>query len=186
MQLDLLTRRSVPSRLLGEPGPSPQQLREMLIVASRVPDHGSVVPWRFLRVAPASAPHWANCSPSVRKRAMRISMRRGCARSASRFSYAPEVLIVVGCYQQDHRIPLIEQQHTSACVCFSLLQAAQECGFAAQWLTGWAAYDESVQRYLGLQSHEAIVGFIHIGSAKEALPERPRPALDSLLQEFSV
>lgn len=186
MQLDLLTRRSVPSRLLGEPGPSPQQLREMLIVASRVPDHGSVVPWRFLRVAPASrAPLGELLAERAQARNPEID-EVGLRKERLRFHHAPEVIVVVGCYQQDHRIRLIEQQHTSACVCFSLLQAAQAFGFAAQWLTGWAAYDESVQRYLGLQSHETIVGFIHIGSAKEVLPERPRPALDSLLQEFSA
>jgi hypothetical protein len=43
-----------------------------------------------------------------------------------------------------------------------------------------------VQHFLGVQPNEVIVGFIHIGSAKEELAERPRPTLDSLLQEFSA
>ncbi|MEE7548681.1 nitroreductase, partial [Xanthomonas sp. Kuri4-1] len=44
-------RRSVPSKQLGEPGPDPATLLQMLRSAVRVPDHGKLVPFRFLRVA---------------------------------------------------------------------------------------------------------------------------------------
>ena len=47
--LDLLkTRRSVkPIELVG-PGPAPAELDTLLTVASRVPDHGKLTPWRFI------------------------------------------------------------------------------------------------------------------------------------------
>ena len=44
----LETRRSVKPAVLGEPGPNPDELRRLLTVASRVPDHGALVPWRFI------------------------------------------------------------------------------------------------------------------------------------------
>src|ERR687892_406566 len=44
----LETRRSVKPPALGEPGPNPDELRRLLTVASRVPDHGALVPWRFI------------------------------------------------------------------------------------------------------------------------------------------
>src|SRR5919106_1466678 len=44
----LETRRSVKPAALGEPGPNPVELRRLLTVASRVPDHGALVPWRFI------------------------------------------------------------------------------------------------------------------------------------------
>src|SRR3978361_1767208 len=47
--LDLLKpRNSVPAANLGEPGPSESQINEMLTIASRVPDHGKLAPWRFI------------------------------------------------------------------------------------------------------------------------------------------
>src|SRR4051794_31895012 len=46
----LLHRRSVPPRWLGEPGPSEQEVETLLKVASRVPDHGKLVPWRFILI----------------------------------------------------------------------------------------------------------------------------------------
>ena len=46
----LLQRRSVPPRWLGEPGPSDREVEALLTVASRVPDHGKLVPWRFILI----------------------------------------------------------------------------------------------------------------------------------------
>ena len=48
----LATRRSGKPRDLVEPGPSRQELRAMLAVAARTPDHGKLAPWRFVTVAP--------------------------------------------------------------------------------------------------------------------------------------
>src|ERR1700731_2234574 len=44
----LETRRSVAMTLLTDPGPSKDQLRGMLTIAARVPDHGALQPWRFI------------------------------------------------------------------------------------------------------------------------------------------
>src|SRR6266436_1754288 len=44
----LQTRRSLkPVELVG-PGPSPSDLNTLLTIASRVPDHGKLAPWRFI------------------------------------------------------------------------------------------------------------------------------------------
>src|SRR5258708_32367697 len=44
----LQTRRSLkPVELVG-PGPSPADLDTLLTIASRVPDHGKLTPWRFI------------------------------------------------------------------------------------------------------------------------------------------
>ena len=47
----LQSRRSVPSRQLGSPGPDEATLLRMLQAAVRVPDHGKLVPFRFLRIS---------------------------------------------------------------------------------------------------------------------------------------
>ena len=44
----LLTRRSVSANSLGEPGPSQDEIEQILTAAARVPDHKKLVPWRFL------------------------------------------------------------------------------------------------------------------------------------------
>ncbi len=47
---NLNARRSVPSRLLGEPGPAAAQIDALLTSAIRVPDHGKLIPWRLLLI----------------------------------------------------------------------------------------------------------------------------------------
>ena len=44
----LAARRSLPLRSLVGPGPDEEELRRMLTLAARVPDHGRLVPWRFI------------------------------------------------------------------------------------------------------------------------------------------
>src|SRR6476619_1717376 len=47
--IDLLTtRRSVKPIELNGPGPTAAELSTLLTVASRVPDHGKLTPWRFI------------------------------------------------------------------------------------------------------------------------------------------
>ena len=44
----LLTRRSRPAKTLGPQAPDRAELETLLTAASRTPDHGKLVPWRFL------------------------------------------------------------------------------------------------------------------------------------------
>ena len=44
----LSTRRSIPAFQMSEPGPSKGEVEEVLTLASRVPDHGKLAPWRFI------------------------------------------------------------------------------------------------------------------------------------------
>lgn len=181
----LRARLSVPSRLLGEPGPSPEQVEAMLAQAVRVPDHGKLTPWRFLRI---EGPARHALGEFLAARGLE---RDPCAPASAvqkdrlRFSHAPLVLAVVGRLTAGHKVPEQEQLLSGGAVCFSLLQAAQALGFGAQWLTGWAAYDSAVRARLGLSDGETMLGFIHIGTATGAAPERPRPDPLSLLTDWA-
>src|SRR5262249_62203044 len=47
--LELLkTRKSISASFLGPPPPSEAELAEIFAIASRVPDHGKLTPWRFI------------------------------------------------------------------------------------------------------------------------------------------
>jgi nitroreductase len=179
-------RRSVPSRLLAEPGPSPEQLQRLLAAAVRVPDHGKLTPWRFLKI-----------EGDVRQRlgerlAARSRERDPNAPEATiekdrlRFSFAPTIITVIARLTPEHKVPEIEQLLSGGAVCFALLQAAQAEGFGAQWLTGWPAYDPVIQALLGVVENERILGFIHIGTARETAPERVRPDPNDLLSDLRL
>lgn len=158
----------------------------MLRSAVRVPDHGKRVPFRFLRI-----------SGDVRAALGELLVARTLQREPdaspavlekerNRFGHAPLVIGVVAVLAPDDSIPESERFSCASCVCFALLQAAQAQGFGAQWLTGWPAYDEQVRAALGLQAHERIAGFIHIGTPRMRAPERERPDPSALLTDAAI
>jgi nitroreductase len=180
----LRRRRSVPSRLLGEPGPSPDQLRTLLTEAVRVPDHGKLTPWRFLRIQGAARQALGDLLAARSLERDPAAPAAAVDKDRQRFSHAPLVLAVIARITPGHKVPEQEQLLSGGAVCFALLQAAQGLGFGAQWLTGWAAYDPVVTARLGLGENEKVLGFIHIGTPAEEVPERQRPDPEQLLGDW--
>ena len=178
-------RRSTPSLQLGEPGPDAPTVLRMLHSAVRVPDHGKLVPFRFIAIE-GQARH--ALGEVLATRALQRESQAPAAaidKDRSRFSHAPLVLAVVARLHPDNpKVPEIEQWMTAGSVCFALLQAAQALGFGAQWLTGWAAFDADIAAALGLGEHEHVAGFIHIGTPKIDVPERERPDPAALLTHW--
>ena len=177
-------RRSVPALQLSEPGPDHPTLLRMLQSAVRVPDHGKREPWRFLRIA-GDARFALGDALAARTREREPNASDAVLdKDRQRFTRAPVIVAVVAKLGPDEKIPESERFSSASCACFALLQAAQACGFGAQWLTGWPAYDGPVLRMLGLAEHERIAGFIHIGTPAQHVPERERPDAAALLSEW--
>jgi nitroreductase len=185
--LDFLNqRRSVPSRQLGEPGPDAAQLEQLLQAAIRVPDHGKLVPWRLLAIRGDARARLGRAIVEIHARKQPDAAPAVLDKDRERFNHAPLILAVIARIEADHpKIPAQEQLLSAGCVAYNLLLGAQALGFGAQWLTGWAAYDDEVARVLGLAANERVVGFMHIGSAKEAAPERTRPSLADVWSEWA-
>lgn len=179
-------RRSSPSRTLHGPGPNAEEIRQMLTSALRVPDHGKLVPWRFLKIQGDTR---LVLGDLLAARALELDANTPDAvieKDRARFSFAPLIITVIAQITPKHKVPEQEQMLSGGAVCFSLLQAAQAQGYGAQWLTGWAAYDSVITKKLGLVENETVLGFIHIGNVSEPAPERLRPKLEDLLSDLSL
>ncbi|NJC38005.1 nitroreductase [Xanthomonas arboricola] len=178
-------RRSVPSKQLGEPGPDDDTLLRMLASAVRVPDHGKLVPFRFLRISGDARQALGDFLAERTQAADPLAPPAAVEKDRNRFNDAPLVVVVIAALRPGHKVPEQEQLLTAGCVCFALLQAAQAHGFGAQWLTAWMAYDPAVAGYLGLEQNERIAGFIHIGTPRMQVPERERPDPRALLRDWA-
>ena len=183
----LKTRRTIPASMLGEPGPDPSTLRDMLTIAARVPDHGKLAPWRFIlfdtaarEKAIAGLVKIAERHPDEKERQVRAAKAKG-------FADAPLVVGVISAPIADHpKIPLWEQQLSSACVALNLFHASFAYGFAANWLTGWYAYDEEAKAWLGLKPGQQVAGFLHIGTPTVPPIERDRPDVAKLTTAWAA
>ena len=76
---------------------------------------------------------------------------------------APELIVALFSPTEGHKIPVWEQQLSCGAACFNLELAALANGYAAGWVTGWAAYSPMVLAAFG-EPHERIAGFIFIGT----------------------
>lgn len=180
-------RRSVPSRQLGEPGPDAAQLQALLEAAVRAPDHGKLVPWRFLLIRGDARRHLGDLLAQTTLTNNPDAAPAVVEKDRERFNFAPLIVTVIARIDEaNSKVPAQEQLLAAGCVAYNLLLGAQQLGFGAQWLTGWAAYDPTIRGALGIRSDERVVGFIHIGTAREPAPERLRPDVAGLVTEWQA
>lgn len=180
----LLTRRSLPVAFLTEPGPSEAELETLLQIATRVPDHGKLAPWRMIvvrgeaqiRVGDAWAHIFAERNPEAS--AEQIAFERNRPRRA------PLLLAVHTHIVKLEKIPRWEQILTGANVCFNALIAANALGYYGNWLTEWVAYDDEAKAALGIPAHDDVLGYLYIGSSTNPTEERIRPALADVVREL--
>jgi nitroreductase len=184
--LELLkTRRSIKPVELAGPGPSAAEIETLLTIASRVPDHGKLVPWRFIifegeaRLAAGEAIAAAFCAKYPQAKPEHIEAER------SRLARAPLVIAVVSRAAPHVKIPEWEQVLSAGAAAMSLVFAAHALGYAASWITEWYAYEPSVLAALGLKEHERIAGFVHIGRPGTTPEDRVRPPLEAIATRFA-
>lgn len=168
-----------------EPGPDEGQLREIIRIASRVPDHGKLAPWRFVHVPRERRRDFAE----LLHRAYRVvnpAPSRLEIETVDRLAHqAPTLVVALSSPMAGTKIPIWEQELSCGAACMNLLHAAHAVGFAAGWITGWPAYSEQVRTAFARES-ERVAGFFYIGTPAHPLEERPRPALDYVFSEWSA
>lgn len=180
----LETRRSARPRDLVAPGPSPEELDRILAVAARTPDHGRLHPWRFVHVGSAQRAEFAALLEAA-YRADNPAPGRLELEAVERFAHqAPELVVALSCPQPDHKIPVWEQELSCGAACMNLALAAHALGYAAGWVTGWAAYSPMVRDAFG-RAPERIAGFIFLGTPAGDLEERARPPLDEVAVQWA-
>ncbi len=175
----LLTRRSRPAKTLGLPVPDRAELMPLLTAAARTPDHGKLEPWRFVVLGRAALDRLSAAVPTCD--AAQGLDDKAIAKAQKQFDDADLAVAVIEVQRPSPKIPAIEQTYSAGAVCLGLLNAALAAGWGANWLSGWPSHDPSfVQTTLNLTAAERVAGFIHIGTEKEAPPERPRPDIQAI------
>ncbi|WGW05797.1 nitroreductase family protein [Tropicibacter oceani] len=180
----LLSRRSRPAKTLRAPAPDRAALLPILTAAARTPDHGKLEPWRFIVLEGAALTRLASAVETTGARLGKPD--EDITKAASAFADSPLCVAVVEVQKDSPKIPPIEQTYSAGAACLALLNAALAAGWGANWLSGWASHDRGfLTDALGLQPHESLAGFIHIGTEGAVPPERPRPDLDAITEWVS-
>lgn len=179
LQHRLARRRSASAQNLGLPGPSPEQIDQILHLGARTPDHGKLFPWRFVLLDP-------NSRAEIAGQLLPLAARQPAADKAravlAKLTAAPVTILVISAPIVGHKVPVWEQQLSAGAVCMNLEHAADAFGYSASWITDWYSYDPDALALFGVGDGEQIAGFIHIGTAAEPSLERPRPDMAAKIE----
>lgn len=179
----LATRRSSKPRDMAPPGPTQGQLDRLLTVATRVPDHGKLMPWRFVVVHHEHRDAFRAMLLAAYDAEVAEPDAGTRAKLAAFGDDAPCLVAVLSRVVPFSAIPAFEQELSAGAACMMLCAAASAMGFGASWLTGWASRSVAVTASLG-QAGDRIAGFVFIGTPTCTPTDRPRPDLATVVRRW--
>ena len=181
----LTTRRSNLAKSMTSPGPDAETRDKIIEIAARVPDHRKLAPWRFVVFEGDARSSFGQHISTAFMAANPSAPADRAIFEGARLTRAPLVVAVISSPVDCVRgTPKWEQELSAGAACFNMCLAAQAHGFAAQWLTEWYAYDDTVNAALGLSMGQRVAGYIYIGAAGTGSMPRARPALENLMQFY--
>lgn len=170
------SRQTILPKRLVEPGPDAGQLAQILGAAAAAPDHGQVLPWRFVRVpadvrgllaeqfAVALQERDAQALPAQIEQAREKAFRSPCL-----------LLLVVDAARGDPEIDWSERLLSAGCAVQNILLMATAMGFASALTSGKALKAEGLRRLFGLSASDHALCFVSLGTAHSRRPGRLRP-----------
>lgn len=178
----LLTRRSRPAKTLGPEVPDRSVIETILTAASRTPDHGKLIPWRFIVLTDESRRKAIADLSTERMSELGLEPDK-IEKNARSFSYGGVIVAVVLSPVQSEKIPVWEQELAGGAVCLALLNAALASGWGANWLTGPLCRDAAfLSDAFGCKDGESIAGFVHIGNETVMPADRDRPDIQAITE----
>lgn len=182
--IDSLTSRRSPKivDLKGAIAPSKDEIREILKVAIRCPDHGKAVPWRFIAIEGEKrgvlgrklAQHLVSRGNKIDEVQFELEQ--------TRFERAPLIIALISSTRTHPKATIWEQELSAGALGLSLILACNGFGYSANWLSEWPIYDSEAAAIIGAKEHEKIAGLFYIGKTDIAPTERPRPNLDDIFE----
>lgn len=171
------TRQTILPKRLMEPGPDDAQLQQILLAAASAPDHGQVLPWRFVRVPQPARAALANVFGAA-------LLERDPQASAEQVQQAQEkayrspclLLVVVDARRGDPEIDLFERIVSTGCAVQNMLLMATALGFGSALTSGKALKSTALRTLFGLREGEHALCFVSVGTAQSRQHPRLRPS----------
>ncbi|MFP8836205.1 nitroreductase [Hydrogenophaga sp. XSHU_21] len=176
---DLIHARQtvLPKRLLA-PGPDANQLQAILHAASAAPDHGQLLPWRFVIVPRTERASLADVFADA-------LIERDAGAAPEQMDQAREkahrapllLLIVVDSQIGDPAVGYAERVLSAGCAVQNMLLMATAMGFGSALTSGKALASHALRRHFGLHGGEQALCFMSVGTAAAHRPPRTRPTV---------
>ncbi len=178
----IASRLNVSPKRLVEPGPSVAQQDRLFVAAASAPDHGQLLPWRFVIVpkekrdllAEVFALALIDRDPGATL--AQIEAAREKAHRAPLLMLAAVRLVS----DQERAIPNVERIVSLGCAIQNLLLAATAMGFGSGLTSGQAMTSDRMRTLFRLSADEQSVCFLNIGTTAKHKPGRTRPTTEQV------
>ena len=171
----LAARRHVALRRLQAPGPDDGALARMMEAAAQAPDHGCLLPWRFVLIPTERRDDLGAVFEEALVQRDPSADDEARASAREKAFHAPCLLVAILVDAPGTAIPVDEKLISLGCALQNALLAAQALGFASGLASGGALDTPAMRALLALEAHERAVCFIGIGTGEPKKTPRVRP-----------
>jgi nitroreductase len=170
-------RTHVSPKRLGNPGPNESQKHQILLAANAAPDHGRMMPWRFIEIQESSRDAlgdvFLRCLLDRDQSATHIQ-RQEAQEKALR---GPLLLLAIANYaDKSNEIKKEEKLISLGCAIQNILLSAYALGFGSGLSSGKALESPRLGSLFSLKNDEDPICFITIGTVVKDKPSRIRPS----------
>ena len=170
------SRQTILPKRLAEPGPDRQQLDLILDAAATAPDHGQLLPWRFVLVPQAARARLAEVFGAALVERDAAATLEQVAQAREKAHRSPLLLLaVVDGQRGDPEIDLFERIVSAGCAVQNMLLMATALGYGSALTSGKALKSDGLRTLFGLAPGEHALCFVSIGTVQSRKPARLRP-----------
>lgn len=169
-------RRSASAKFLVAPGPDEATLAAALKAGSLAPDHGRLVPFRFVRIADASRERLAGVFEEATRQDMPDAPAAELEKARDKALQGPCLVGLIVRIREDlPKVPASDQWLTAGCALENILLVLGESGFATAIRSGGYLASRAVREAFALAENEHFTCLLAIGTATEWPPAKPKP-----------
>jgi nitroreductase len=170
------SRQTILPRRLSEPGPNAEQLQLILDAAASAPDHGQLLPWRFVLVPTQARARLAEVfGAALQERDPEATPEQvGQAREKA-FRSPLLLLAIVDAQRGDPDIELHERIVSAGCAVQNMLLMATALGYGSALTSGKALKSAGLRALFKLEAGESALCFVSMGTVLSSKHAKLRP-----------
>lgn len=174
------SRQTILPKRLGAPGPAGAELAQILGAAAHAPDHGQLVPWRFVLVPAAARAALAETFAQALLERDPHATPEQAEQAREKAHRSPVLLlVVVDAERGDPDVDLAERLVSAGCAVQNMLLMATAQGYGSALTSGKALKAAGLRALFRLLPSEQAVCFISMGTVVSRKGVRARPAASS-------
>ena len=153
----------VSARELSKPYPSKDEMDVVYQGALRAPDHAWLRPSSFIEVKDEGLDKLSKIFHDYALSKSDVSSE--VIEKYKNAPYrAPMIIILINTYKEHPKVPSVEQKLSTATAAQNIMLALNAMDYSCIWRTGKLAFNKEIEKNLGLNSNQQILGYLYIGT----------------------